>query len=145
MKENITRIFQFITQDILEIVHIILAENNLDDSQISENVQVTQIAEDDPVINIIFSNYITYIEEGRRPDSAKMPPISAIRDWAERKGISTDNNILYAIAESIRRDGIAPRPIFAKIMEKVQYKYENEWSTTIEKIITEELDSYFTD
>ncbi|GAB6007505.1 hypothetical protein [Dysgonomonas reticulitermitis] len=80
---------------------------------------------DNVVIELLFNNYIDYIEKGRRP--GKMPPISALKEWAQSRGISTDNSTLFAIANAIKRDGIEGRPVLATLEREIENSFENEW------------------
>lgn len=84
-----------------------VGRNTLKDSDLIDSVEAKVSG---GVIEILANHYIEYIEFGRRP-KAKWVPISALVEWASRKGIPTDNHTIYAIAYAIWRDGIPPRPV----------------------------------
>lgn len=56
-----------------------------------------------------------FIERGRKPGK-QQPPVSAIRSWCVHRGIPVE--AAYAIARSIGRKGIAPRPILKQLIER---------------------------
>lgn len=51
------------------------------------------------------AKYAIVVHEGRRPGS-RMPPVSAIRAWARRKGV--DEDAAYPIARAIGQRGTRP-------------------------------------
>lgn len=57
----------------------------------------------------------SWISEGRRPDpsgSGKMPPVDALRAWAQAVGFPDDRKSLFALARSIQKEGIPAFPFF---------------------------------
>lgn len=68
----------------------------------------TQVEEYPGGVRIVAPAYIYQMEEGRRPGT--MPPISAIRQWIKDKnanaGTDIPEEVAYAIAYVIKRDGI---------------------------------------
>ena len=62
-------------------------------------------------------DYLTYIDEGRKPGS--YPPIKAIARWASIKGI--DSGAVFPIAHKIYKYGIKPTNILDKVERKVLY------------------------
>lgn len=115
--------------------------NTIVEGKIFQEVGVE--VEDLELVNILVNDYIQYIESGRRPGS--FPPVSVIAKWAADKGITTDNNIVWAICQTIYKEGIAPRPIIdgnGGFWEQVDREWDN-WSTTIFEAITEQLDNEF--
>ena len=99
--------------------------------------------EDIELVSILVNDYIKYIESGRKPGS--FPPVSVIAKWAAEKGITTDNSVVWAICQSIYRDGIAPRPIVdgkGGFWEQIDQEWDN-WSSKIFEAITEQIDNEF--
>ena len=99
--------------------------------------------EDIELVNILVNDYIRYIESGRK--SGSFPPVSVIAKWAAEKGITTDNRVVWAICQSIYRDGITPRPLIDAndgFWEQIDREWDN-WSSKIFEAITEQLDEEF--
>lgn len=155
MNSPTLKVIEAIAADILTLSQNILAtdnialnpktgKNTLNGSMLHKNMNVEiQNSGEDIVINLLFDNYIYYIENGRQPRSGKQPPIHALRDWAIARGISPDNSTLYLIARAIWRDGIRPRPILAKIEEEIDRRFEDQWNDPIHEALTQELSEYF--
>lgn len=143
MNDAIIKVLNSIAEDILSLAHLILDENGLRNSALKENARCTVEASGNPVITLLFDDYIDYIEQGRKPDSGATPPISELRDWAQRKGIPTTNDVLYAIAEAIRKQGMAPRPILAMLEREIEKSFENEWADQLFEAIVKELEVFF--
>lgn len=145
MNEAIVKVLNSIAEDILSLVHLILDENGLKNSALKDEARCTVEASGNPVFTILFNDYVDYIENGRKPDSAVAPPISDLRDWALRKGIPATNDVLYAIAETIRKQGMAPRPILAMLEEEIEKSFENEWADELFEAIIREIEVFFND
>ena len=99
--------------------------------------------EDIDVVNVLVNDYIQYIESGRQPGS--FPPVSVIAKWAAEKGITTDNKVVWAICQSIYKNGIPARPLIdAKdgFWEQIDRVWD-EWAAKIFEAITEQLDEEF--
>lgn len=76
-------------------------------------------------LTLSLEDYWKYIENGRRA-GAKMPPITAIKNWIERKNIQPKpmtlkngktvvpniNSLSFLIARSISKNGIKAKPFF---------------------------------
>lgn len=66
-----------------------------------------------------------YITRGRSP-GAQMPPITAILEWMDDKGISTGmtpgqkQRVAFLIARSISRKGIKGRLVFARVRAHIE-------------------------
>lgn len=131
MNDRITNIVNAIAEDILTLVHLVMDEQGLANSLLAEETAYKVSMTGNPVIELLFNDYISYIESGRKAGSNLMPPLSAIKEWAERKNIPTDNSTLYAIAQSIRKNGIAPRPILATLEEKIEESFSNNWADNL--------------
>lgn len=118
-----------------------VGRNTLVEGHIFQEVGVDVV--DLELVNILVNDYIQYIESGRKPGS--FPPVSVIAKWAAEKGITTDNRVVWAICQSIYRDGIAPRPIIdanGGFWEQIDHEWNN-WSAKIFEAITEQLDNEF--
>lgn len=89
-----------------------------------------------------YFDYLEYIERGRRPNIRKVP-ISALREWARRKGIPSDNSTLYAIQQSIYKAGISPRPIMETFQRNLDKEMGEDMLDGIYEAITDLLDKYF--
>lgn len=115
--------------------------NTLKNSSLIKNVSFVAQTDGNIVIRALFDNYIEHIENGRA--AGTMPPISALEVWAKKRGIPTDNGTLYAIANAIRRDGIAPRPILSALEEEIERRFEQEWADQLLEALTTEITKYF--
>jgi hypothetical protein len=142
---GIAEAVQAISNDIMEIIQIVfdseiginnkVGKNTLDDSNLRKQIEKKITSNDNIIMSYYFNDYIVYIESGRRK-GAKMIPISALKSWADRKGIPSDNNTLYAISKAIVRDGIAPRPLMSMIMENVTaYIADNDFKDLFDSIV----------
>lgn len=112
------------------------------DTQLADNISI-QIDESNYIASILVDNYIEYINSGRRKRARKVP-IDKLYDWARRRNIPTDNNTLYAIQQTIYRDGIQPRPILNKLLDI--FDDNSIIDNNLDKImqaITNQLDNYF--
>lgn len=152
MTPELRKIIEAIGQDIISLAHQVMEDdsigtnpktgkNTLKNSALMQNISFSGEGESDVVIRTFFDNYVQYIESGRA--AGKMPPISALEAWAKRRGISTDNNTLYAIANAIKRDGIAARPILATLEKEIEQRFEQQWADQLFEALTTELTKYF--
>lgn len=138
------------SKEIMEVVRVVMESNLLEnrkvgrntiapDSDIYKNLQIKATHDGDLVYDIILNDYLTFIESGRRK-GAKMPPVEPIIKWARSRGIPTDNSTIFLIRRAISRDGIAPRPFMATVLEQIDLRWDG-WSDDlfeeIMRIITE--------
>lgn len=138
------------SKEIMEVVRVVMESNLLEnrkvgrntiapDSDIYKNLQIKATHDGDLVYDIILNDYLTFIESGRRK-GAKMPPVEPIIKWARQRGIPTDNSTIFLIRRAISRDGIAPRPFMATVLEQIDLRWDG-WSDDlfeeIMRIITE--------
>lgn len=155
MNKEILKIVEAIGNDILTLVNIIfeddsisnnrkVGKNTLKNSALRNDVETKVIASDNAIIQTFFNHYIIYIEKGRKK-GAKRIPIDALRDWALRKGIPTDNNTLYAIQTAIVRDGIKGRPILATLENNIEELFEKQYFDELFTAIITELQNFFKD
>lgn len=139
VRDNIFIAFKLIAEDISYIWKKCLAQYNLKDSNLAEQTETqTQF----PNILFSYNDYAEYIESGRKPYVKKVP-INALIDWARRKGIPTDNNVLYAIRESIYKNGIKPRNILTSFYDAIEKEFDDTYSSIIFESIIESLNEYF--
>lgn len=82
-------------------------------------------------LTLSLEDYWKYIENGRRA-GAKMPPITAIKNWIERKNIQPKpmtlkngktvvpniNSLSFLIARSISKNGIKAKPFFKQTIDE---------------------------
>lgn len=148
---EISKIVMEFSKDIMDIVRAVMESNLLDNhkvgrntitgSDIYKNLQVITKNDGDLVFDILLNDYLTYIESGRRK-GADMPPVEPIVRWARSKGIPTDNSTIFLIRRAISRDGIAPRPFMATVMEQIDLNMEN-WYDKIFDEITKLINDFF--
>lgn len=156
MTEKLKIVIDKIAEEILLLATIILEDdsisgnpktnkNNFRDSALLMDLKTSAelFPGGDIVIKALFNNYIDFIERGRLPKHGKQPPISALKDWAEKNGIPSDNNTLWAISTAIWRDGYAGRPILANLETQAEQLFDKEWADEIFETLVEQLDTYF--
>jgi len=112
--------------------------NTLIDSHIYDELDVS--LSDIELIDILINNYYQYIESGTEPghwvDEKYLLP------WMEDKGISTDNNTLWHIQDSIYRFGISPRPFLDDAWQMVE-EYWDDFAPKVFEILTDDLTDWF--
>lgn len=148
---EISKIVMEFSKDIMDIVRVVMESNLLDNhkvgrntitsSDIYKNLQVIAKNDGDLVFDILLNDYLTFIESGRRK-GAKMPPVEPIVRWARSRGIPTDNSTIYLIRRAISRDGIAPRPFMATVMEQIDLNMENLYDNIFDEI-TKLINDFF--
>lgn len=155
MNKTTIDVINNIANDILTLLNIIfeddsisnnrkVGKNTLKDSALRNDVEAKVITSDNAIIQTFFNHYIIYVEKGRKK-GAKRIPIDALRDWALRKGIPTDNNTLYAIQTAIVRDGIKGRPILATLENNIEELFEKQYFDELFTAIITELQDFFKD
>lgn len=145
MTDQIQKVMEELGEEILFLAQSVLKEHGIDEkSKLYKNLKIEiDSSQPNTVTDSLYENYITYIENGRAPKTGKRPPIDALRDWAQNKGLPTDNGTLYAISTAIWRDGIEPRPILATLQERIEEYMDNEFNDKLMQAISEELNTYF--
>lgn len=136
---EISKIVMEFSKDIMDIVRAVMESNIGSDSY--KNLKVIAKNDGDLVFDILLNDYLTYIESGRRK-GAKMPPVEPIVRWARSRGIPTDNSTIYLIRRAISRDGIAPRPFMATVMEQIDLNMENLYDKIFDEI-TKLINDFF--
>jgi len=115
-------------EEILDVLTIVV-NSVIKDSRI---VKLTEISGSSPdSIDVKLPYYSVFVDKGRKP--GKMPPVNVIAKWANRKGIPNPNKAAWAIAKSIAKRGIEPRP-FLKRFESNMNMLVNDY---IDDIFTE--------
>lgn len=145
MSSEILKVIEELGREIERLARLVLAEHGISDkSELYQNVKVQIDASSQPiVIDTFFNNYIQYIEAGRKPMTGKQPPIDELRDWAQERGLPTDNSTLYAISHAIWRDGIEGKPILATLEQRVEEYMQTEFYDQLSEAIINELNKYF--
>lgn len=141
---EISKLVMEFSKDIMDLVRVVMESNLLDNHKVGRNtiigsdiyktLQVKSTNDGDLIFDIILNDYLTFIESGRRK-GAKFPPVEPIVRWARSRGIPTDNSTIYLIRRAISRDGIAPRPFMATVMEQIDLNMENWYDKLFEEII----------
>lgn len=98
--------------------------NTLKDSNLYKQMDM-KVYPDREMVEVLINSYAEYVDMGRMSHAevktgnfapmknSGFPPLNVLRDWAQRKGIPTDNRTLYLIGRSIAINGIRPRPVFS--------------------------------
>ena len=154
--EGLEKVISKIAEEVVTLATLILEDdsistntkvnkNTLRESALRYNIDTSigMFAAGDTVIKALFNHYVTFIEWDRPPKYGKQPPISALKDWAEKNGIPSDNNTLWAISTAIWRDGHTGRPIFATLEKEVDKMFNEDWAEEIFNSVVEKLDTYF--
>ena len=108
----------------------------------SDLLNKAKINNSDNKFLLIFTDYIDYVNSGRRPN-AKMPPADAIINWCRQKGIPTDNNTVWRIRQGIAKQGIKARPVLDMIFDLAENEWMTDWSQRVFNEIIEELINWF--
>lgn len=117
---------------------------SLENSHLSHDAEVhhSEQGESD-LFNLLYNEYMGYIEWRRPPKYGKKPPIRVLIPWAKERGIPTDNKTLWAISTSIWKFGWEARPIIAPLETLLDERWDNYWSDYSFNLIITELDKYF--
>ena len=100
--------------------------------------------ENQEVVSTIIStvDYAKYVDEGRRP--GEMPPIQDILNWIQEKPIRprgiTQESLAWAIAKTIARKGVKPRPFIQKSINEVMLGFQEKLVVAGEIDITNYFD-----
>lgn len=152
MNENIIKAFNLLANDILSLFKSVLAsdvginakvgKNTLKDSRLANTAVINS---DIPFYHLILNAYIDDIENGRRVRQQPLVKIEALRDWARRKGISSDNHTLRIIQAAIWRDGIKGRPVMKTFWKMMDKEWKDSYAEVLFEAIVKELEEYFND
>lgn len=157
-KEGVFLAYNKIADDLLALASLVLEDdtvsmntkinrNTLANSKLREDLYATisQTVDQDAVIKALFNNYVVFLEWDRPKKYGKRPPISALKEWAEKNDIPTDAGTLYAISYAIWRDGHKGRPIFATMDRLLDGLYMEDWAPQLRDALTDNLDLIFND
>lgn len=89
------------------------------------------------VVDIIVNHYVVYVNSGL--SRGVWVPIRALRDWAFKKGLPTDNSFVYAVQRSIYNEGIPARPVLDAFESQID-KVWSDWADNIFVELTNEID-----
>ena len=95
-------------------------------------------------VTVNIEDYFKYVEGGSKglvtspPNAvykAHKPPVQAILDWVDDKGIQVENKLGFAIATtySILNRGLEPKPFFKDAKEVAYKKFEKDINEAIKK------------
>lgn len=125
--------------------------NTLHDSNLYKEMDM-KVYPDKEMVEVLINSYAEYVDMGRMSHAevktgnftpmkkSGFPPLNVLRDWAQRKGIPTDNRTLYLIGRSIAEEGIRPRPVFSyawRDLEDMLPEYLDKLFETIINDLTE--------
>ena len=125
--------------------------NTLKDSNLYKQIDM-KVYPDMEMVEVLINSYAEYVDMGRMSHAevktgnftpmknGGFPPLNVLRDWAQRKGIPTDNRTLYLIGRSIAINGIRPRPVFSyswRDLEDILPEYLDKLFEAIIKDLTE--------
>lgn len=152
INENVMEAFRDIAIDMIDLFKYTLTtdvginkkvgKNTLAKSRLSRMAAVD--ATEFPIIHLLINDYIEEIESGRKR-KARLVPIAALRDWARRKGIKSDNVTLERIQYAIWRDGISPRPVMSVFFNLLDKEWSDTYADMLFDAITENLNNIFND
>jgi hypothetical protein len=98
-----------------------------------------EIKGDSVTLHFIAEDYYINVENGRRAGS-KMPPIREIKKWMLSKGLPNIERGAFAIARSIAKRGIRPKPELREIRTSIS-DYSKELAEALELDIKEQLNN----
>ena len=140
MEDHTSQVIEGISQDILELARFAAEKNGISGRRFHDGIGVIPRTDKENVIfDILFNDYISYLETGRKPRSGKMPPVSALRDWALSKNIPATNDVLFAIANFIWQNGQKPRPILMLLEKEMENVFDEKWSDEIFEAVIKDL------
>ena len=127
---------------------VLMSEHSINEKS-NTTLEHTHLFEDANVVNsgdyvfdLLYNDYLQYIESGRKP-FAKKVPIQALDQWALEKIGDNSNSTLFAIQNSIYYTGIKARPILIYLEQELDRAWDETWSDDLYGGITDILDEYF--
>jgi len=153
MNDDISKITEIIATDIIGLAQLAMEgdvgvntkidRNTLKDSYLYNSIKTQIINSNNIVVETLFQPYINYIEWDRPPKYGDPPPIDDIIEWAKAKGISTDNDVVYAIRYSIWEIGHSGRPVIEMFNKLLEHTFNEYWADDIFNAIISELIKFF--
>lgn len=158
MNNDTIMICREIAQDIVRAAREVMAssvgindkvgKNTLVDSDLSKQIDwKIDFSGERVIIDTLFNYYIQFIEEGRKPQTGKMPPEDAIIKWMRRKHIVSSNrnirSVAFLIRRAIWRDGYNARPILKTLSDNVDNLWETKWADQLFEALIKDINEYF--
>lgn len=154
MNDKIKNILKAIQADIETLAQLIfetdsisnntkVKKNTLKDSQLANDVEVKVQELNNPIIDIMFNHYIVYLEWDRPKKYKQQPPISVLKDWADKNGIPSDNETLWKISYAIWRDGHKARPITQNLFKEIDERFDKQYYDMLFEAIINDLLEFF--
>lgn len=118
--EKIIDIKKPLLRDLEKATQVILQQRGVKpNSELYNSVDWIE-SEDDKVMTLIALDYFQYVDTGRR--SGIMPPVEDLIPWIKKNGITPSagqsiNQLAFAIATAIKRDGIKAKNYSNAIIE----------------------------
>lgn len=158
MNNDTIMICREIAQDIVRAAREVMAssvgindkvgKNTLVDSDLSKQIDwKIDFSGERVIIDTLFNYYIQFIEEGRKPQTGKMPPEDAIIKWMRRKHIASSNrnirSVAFLIRRAIWRDGYNARPVLKTLSDNVDNLWETKWADQLFEALIKDINEYF--
>lgn len=158
MNNDTIMICREIAQDIVRAAREVMAssvgindkvgKNTLVDSDLSRQIDwKIDFSGERVIIDTLFNYYIQFIEEGRKPQTGKMPPEDAIIKWMRRKHIVSSNrnirSVAFLIRRAIWRDGYNARPVLKTLSDNVDDLWETKWADQLFEALIKDINEYF--
>lgn len=158
MNNDTIMICREIAQDIVRAAREVMAssvgindkvgKNTLVDSDLSKQIDwKIDFSGERVIIDTLFNYYIQFIEEGRKPQTGKMPPEDAIIKWMRRKHIVSSNrnirSVAFLIRRAIWRDGYNARPVLKTLSDNVDNLWETKWADQLFDALIKDINEYF--
>lgn len=123
----------------ISTAHRIMKENdNIATGQLSTTMGIEReisFSNDILSVKINIEPYWKYLDKGTKPH---MPPVDAIAKWVEVKINPPEvNNLAWAIATKIKKEGTKPHPFFDKATEEAWKYFEVKVADAIQEDIAE--------
>lgn len=112
--------------------------NTLIDSHIYDDIDINVVDLD--MVQVMVNDYYVYIEGGM--EKGHWVDEQYLIPWMVDKGISTENNAVWFIQNSIYEYGISPRP-FIDDAFKMLDEYFDEFADGVIQILLEDVDDWF--
>lgn len=139
MKTKISEIINAIANDLVTLATDVAAEYNIM-NDFDKIMQVQVSNKNNPVISLIFNDYIEYTND---VPNHKYSSIDRIRDWALSHNIPPDNKILWNILQSLKKNSISGSSIKDIIAERIELNRIDKWSDQLCDAIIGELELVF--
>lgn len=152
MTTDIQHLVEAMADDIRTLMHTLMESNpagnrlsikELRDSSLKNDiiVKASQAGGTGEVMIEVFYNSV--LEWDRKPRQGKHPSVADIRQWAQSKGLPTDNSTLNLIRRAIWWNGHAGQPILDMLDKQVETLFEKQWADRLSEAITAEVESWF--